>query len=172
MNGRFAFALPLVLSAFGGAPTPAQAGTFINNYTNTCMVPSQTTNPPNGTPIVEGDCAEPGYFDITLSSQCPQYMWCYPHNMVRLKNIDTNRCLAVQASNNVNGAPAFLHTCMYAYDDQNWIRSYHSPSSTWMYQNVLTRRCLVFYWWETARPRRLRQHDCNPDYADQRWYER
>ena len=80
-------------------------------------------------------------------------------------NSATNRCLAVQGANNVNGAPAFQYDCLNSAD-QGW---HNGTSYPWApLTNTQTGRCLAFQGSNHGNGAPAFQYDCLNS-ADQNW---
>jgi len=84
----------------------------------------------------------------------------------RIVNRITDRCLAVQGANNVNGAPAFQYTCNVDYGDQVW--SVEPVAGGYRVRNADTGRCLAVQGANNVNGAPAFQYDCT-DYADQVW---
>jgi hypothetical protein len=86
---------------------------------------------------------------------------------VRIINLHTGRCLAIQGSNNVNGSPAFQYDCISSAADQHWnIERITSLRSR--IRNAYTGRCLVVQGANNVNGALAFQYDC-AGYEDQNW---
>jgi hypothetical protein len=86
---------------------------------------------------------------------------------VRIINLNTGRCLAIQGSNNVNGSPAFQHDCVNGWADQSWTIEQITPLRSRI-RNVYTNRCLAIQGSNNVNGSPAFQYDC-AGYEDQNW---
>ncbi|WP_309115247.1 RICIN domain-containing protein [Saccharothrix sp.] len=86
---------------------------------------------------------------------------------VRIINLHTGRCLAIQGSNNVNGSPAFQYDCIGSAADQHWNIEYISAGRSRI-RNAYTGRCLAVQGANNVNGAPAFQHDC-AGYEDQNW---
>ncbi|HEX6355339.1 RICIN domain-containing protein [Actinophytocola sp.] len=86
---------------------------------------------------------------------------------VRIINLHTGRCLAIQGSNNVNGSPAFQYDCIGSAADQHWNIEYITPGRSRI-RNAYTGRCLAVRGANNVNGAPAFQHDC-AGYEDQNW---
>jgi hypothetical protein len=155
-------ALAFVSSASGMTSTSF----LINDATNRCLAVQGSANY-NGAPAFQYDC-EWGWPD--------QRWWITPAGKdaystdYTISNRNTGKCLAVQASANFNGAPAFQYDCIPGYTDQHWRLVWRTLFGKQMIENVATRKCLAIQSSNDWNGSPAIQHDCRSDYRDQGWY--
>ncbi|MFI7121947.1 RICIN domain-containing protein [Amycolatopsis sp. NPDC049868] len=142
---------------------------YRNSYTDRCLAvhgPSDI----NGGPAYQYDCnnnyADQFWNVVRYSGEGPDARYW-------IRNANTGRCLAVQGTNNVNGAAAYQYDCT-AYEDQAWIIEDRGRDAEGhfleRFRNSYTDRCLAVSGANNVNGARAFQYDCLDQAEDQLWF--